>query len=316
MKDIYERISELSRTEASFALFLTLILYFLSLALLLPGTMGITAWLWGGDINGIQRLLSGDLEAFPGGAYLFRLLQAENQLLTWGFVAIAMAYILGKPKEVLKIKHSPDLFDLLLPGLVLILGLPLVQATYISADSFQLPEFMKGFEESMRLREAQSQEILMTFFSDTRIGILLLNILIFALIPAFCEEFLFRGILQQQFSRRMSPHFAILLSAGIFSFIHFQFYGFFGRMLLGVILGYFLYASGSLWPSIIAHFVFNAFSILIAYLAAAKGLIDPEITQDSYQFSFSLVLFSLLSVGILMFLYLRRQRTPSILPHE
>ena len=316
MKDIFERISELSRTQASFALFFTFLLFFLSYAIVLPGVMSITAWLWGGDLWGVQRLLSGDWDAFPGASYLFRLLQSENQLFTWGLVAFMMAGMLGKPNQVLKIDRVPDMFDIILPGLILILILPLVQTTYISADSFRLPEFMKGIEESMRLREEQSQQMLMELFSDTRMGMLLLNLLVFAAVPAFCEEFLFRGILQQQFSRNMSPHIAILITAAIFSFIHLQFYGFFGRMLLGVILGYFLYASGSLWPSIFAHFVFNSFSIILAYLAAKEGIVDPEITQDSYQFPLSLVLFSLLSVGILMFLYLRKERTPSILPHE
>ncbi|MEM8888446.1 MAG: CPBP family intramembrane glutamic endopeptidase [Bacteroidota bacterium] len=308
MKDIYERIAELCKSQASFALLFALILYFLSLSLILPVILGLTVGIWGGDLLELQSLIAGNLEAFAGGEYLFRLVQAENQMFTWGLVALVMAALLGRPKEVLKLDNNPGPLELMIPALILILIIPLIQLTYIPADSFQLPDFMKDMEESMRLREEQSQKVLMKLFSDPSIGTLLLNILVFAVVPAFFEEFLFRGIIQQQIARNLSPHWAILISAAIFSFIHFQFYGFFGRMILGMVLGYFLYYSGSLWPSILAHFAYNAFSIFLTWLAAAKGMMDTDITQDSYQFPLSLVLFSILSVGILMFLYLRRQR--------
>ena len=172
MKDIYERIAELCKSQASFALLFALILYFLSLSLILP--------------------------VIPGGEYLFRLVQAENQMFTWGLVALVMAALLGRPKEVLKLDTSPGPLELMIPALILILIIPLIQLTYIPADSFQLPDFMKDMEESMRLREEQSQKVLMKLFSDPSIGTLLLNILVFAVVPAFFEEFLFRGIIQQQ----------------------------------------------------------------------------------------------------------------------
>lgn len=311
MKDIYERISELCKTQASFALLFCLILFFLSLSVVLPLFLSLTVFLWGGALEDLSSLLSGNLESFDYGAYLFRLVQSENQLLTWGFTAVAMAYFLGRPTQVLKVEKSIDLRDIGIAALILLLIIPIIQAIYIPADSFELPTFLKGFEADMKLREAESQKVLLELFSDPSMTLLFLNLLVFAAIPAFCEEFFFRGILQQQFSRSMSPHLAIALSAAIFSFIHFQFYGFFGRMLLGIILGYFLYASGSLWPSIFAHFVFNAFSIILTYLAAAKGILETEIANNEYEFPLSMILFSFLSVGMLMFLYLRRERIPN-----
>lgn len=310
MKDIYERLRELCKTQASFALLFCLILFFLSLSIVFPSILSLTIWVWGGSLEQLPELLSGNLESFNYGAYLFRLVQSENQLLTWGFAAVAMAFFLGKPTDILKIERAASAKDLGIAALILLLILPIIQAIYIPEDSFQLPTFLKGFEADMKLKEAENQKVLLALFSNPSLALLFLNLLVFAVIPAFCEEFFFRGILQQQFSRTMSPHLAIALSATIFSFIHFQFYGFFGRLLLGMILGYFLYASGSLWPSIFAHFVFNAFSIVLTYLAATNGTLDPEIVSNEYEFPLSLVLFSFLSVGVLMFLYLRRERIP------
>ena len=107
------------------------------------------------------------------------------------------------------------------------------------------------------------------------IGGLLLNLLVIALIPAVGEELTFRGVLQQGLTRKMNPYVAIILSAAIFSFIHFQFYGFLPRMFLGILLGYMFYVSGSLWTSITMHFVNNGTAVVLYYLNN-KGIIDID----------------------------------------
>lgn len=108
------------------------------------------------------------------------------------------------------------------------------------------------------------------------LGGLLFNLLIIALIPAVGEELTFRGVLQQGLSRRMNPHVAIILAAAIFSFIHFQFYGFLPRMFLGILLGYMFYVSGSLWTSILMHFVNNGTAVVLYYLND-KGIINVDV---------------------------------------
>lgn len=101
---------------------------------------------------------------------------------------------------------------------------------------------------------------------------LLLNLLVVALIPAVGEELLFRGYLQRVLCRRTNPHFAILLSAVIFSAIHVQLEGFIPRFLLGALFGYLLYWSGSLWLPITAHFTNNALTIFASFYAARHGV--------------------------------------------
>ena len=109
------------------------------------------------------------------------------------------------------------------------------------------------------------------------IGGLLANLLIIALIPAIGEELTFRGVLQQSLTRGIkNPHVAILLSAALFSFIHFQFYGFLPRMFLGILLGYMFYITGSLWTSILMHFLNNGTAVVLYYLNH-KGIIDVDV---------------------------------------
>ena len=128
----------------------------------------------------------------------------------------------------------------------------------------KLEEYLKAMEE---MAAATTEKMLKV---DT-IGGLLLNLLVIALIPAVGEELTFRGVLQQSLTRRMrSPHLAI-----IFSFIHFQFYGFLPRMFLGILLGYMFYITGSLWTSITMHFVNNGTAVVLYYLNN-KGIIDID----------------------------------------
>jgi len=86
------------------------------------------------------------------------------------------------------------------------------------------------------------------------------------LLPAFGEELFFRSALQGLFSRTMNVKLAVWIAAIIFSAIHFQFYGFVPRMLLGAFFGYLLAWSENLWLPILAHFANNVLAVIFFYL--------------------------------------------------
>ena len=134
----------------------------------------------------------------------------------------------------------------------------------------KLEEYLKTLEETAQVATEKMLNV------DT-IGGLLLNLVIVALIPAIGEEMTFRGVLQQSLTRKMNPHLAIFLSGAIFSFIHFQFYGFLPRMFLGILLGYMFYITNSLWVSILMHFANNGTAVVLYYLNY-NGIvnIDPD----------------------------------------
>ena len=140
-------------------------------------------------------------------------------------------------------------------------------------EGMKLGGALQALEDMMKALEESAAALTEQMLNVDTVGGLLLNLLVIALIPAIGEELTFRGVLQQGLTRRMNPHVAIILTAAIFSFIHFQFYGFLPRMFLGVLLGYMFYVSGSLWPSILMHFLNNGTSVLLYYLCN-KGVID------------------------------------------
>jgi uncharacterized protein len=95
---------------------------------------------------------------------------------------------------------------------------------------------------------------------------LLINILVMALLPALCEEFWFRGVVQKVLSRSMrSANVGIWVTAAWFSLYHAQADGFIPRMLLGAMLGYLAYWSSSIWTSVFAHALNNTIPILLVF---------------------------------------------------
>jgi membrane protease YdiL (CAAX protease family) len=148
---------------------------------------------------------------------------------------------------------------------------PLISVTALWNDAITLPACLQSLETWMRSMEDVANETTLTLMQGDGIGHWIGCIVVMAAIPALGEELLFRGCLQKGLQNKTSNgHLAVWLTACIFSFIHFQFYGFIPRMILGVVLGYFYLYSQSLWVPIWAHFYNNATSV-IAYKLFYEG---------------------------------------------
>ena len=163
-----------------------------------------------------------------------------------------------------------------------------------------LEDWIKSMEE---IAKAATEKMLNV---DT-IGGLLLNLVVVALIPAVGEELTFRGVLQQSLTRKMNPHVAIFLSAAIFSFIHFQFYGFLPRMFLGLLLGYMFYITNSLWTSIAMHFANNG-TVVVLYYLANKGIIEDAEHFGETDNVWLIVASAVLTVGIVVWSWRKSER--------
>ena len=145
---------------------------------------------------------------------------------------------------------------------------------HIMPQEGAVAEFMRNLEDA-------ADQILGLVTSQRSSWDLVCNILIFAVLAGICEEFFFQGALQPLLTNwSKNPHIGILLTALIFSALHFQFYGFIPRFLLGIYLGYLFYWSKSLWLPILAHVLHNALSLLVDYTLQGRG-----IDTDSLQYT-------------------------------
>ena len=165
---------------------------------------------------------------------------------------------------------------LLLLGIALMfISLPVTNQLTRWNEAMSFGGVFEKLEEYLKMLEETAAATTEKMLNVDTIGGLLLNLLVIALIPAVGEELTFRSVLQQGLCRKMNPHAAIILSAAIFSFIHFQFYGFLPRMFLGILLGYMFYITGSIWTSIAMHFVNNGTAVVVYYLNH-RGIIEVD----------------------------------------
>lgn len=105
------------------------------------------------------------------------------------------------------------------------------------------------------------------------------SLLVMAVGASVTEEFFFRGTLFSLLRKKIrNPHALIWIVAALFSALHFQFYGFLPRMLLGAFLGYLIYWCRSIWMPVFAHFINNACAIIGI---SAGGKSENAVTADA-----------------------------------
>ncbi len=161
-------------------------------------------------------------------------------------------------------------------------AIPLISWTGKLNESMQLPAALAGFENMLKTLEAKATEMTKFMVSFTSFSQYVVSMLIIAGIAGLGEELFFRGMLQRKiWYGTGNIHIGIWLSAAIFSAIHFQFYGFLPRMLLGAMFGYLYYWSGNLWVPIIGHIFNNGLSVTLMFASNNKWTdLDMENTND------------------------------------
>ncbi|KUO66397.1 MAG: hypothetical protein APF84_18235 [Gracilibacter sp. BRH_c7a] len=93
--------------------------------------------------------------------------------------------------------------------------------------------------------------------------LLLANIFLIAVIAPIIEETLFRGLLFAGLRNYFGMWTAIIISAAIFSALHFELVGFVPRFALGIGLGHLYAKSGSIYPAMGLHSLNNLIAVLI-----------------------------------------------------
>jgi hypothetical protein len=103
-----------------------------------------------------------------------------------------------------------------------------------------------------------------------------------------------------------SGHAAIWVTAFIFSAIHLQFYGFIPRFILGLAFGYLYFWSANLWLPMIAHFVNNAFPVILVYIQGLEKLNTPS---DAPLWHQAVYLPVPVAIGLIILFKFRNKRT-------
>ena len=180
---------------------------------------------------------------------------------------LVLAYLWSdKPLRYLCLDKKPDLINVLFVVLFMVLVIPFVNLLGEWNQQLRLPHAFAAIEAQMKASEAGIALLTKKLLDVHSLKGLFGNVFLMAFIPAFGEELFFRGAFQQIIQNKKNAIMAIWLTAFIFSAIHFQFYGFIPRLLMGAFFGYLLVWSGNLWLPVLAHFTNNTVAIVFYYL--------------------------------------------------
>lgn len=165
-------------------------------------------------------------------------------------------------RAYLRIEWNQNTLKYILYGSVLIL---VVQPTVIYLGYLNsllpLPEIISDLQVSQ-------YEMIQEFLTTD--GILLFGLLNIALVPAICEEVLFRGYVLRSFEKSWGIITAVVISGIVFGLFHIQLGNALPLATLGIILALMTWFSGSIWPAVAAHFLNNG-------AAVVAGINYPEL---------------------------------------
>jgi membrane protease YdiL (CAAX protease family) len=214
--------------------------------------------------------------------------------------ALVMAfYSSDSVRKYLYFKNPLKLNHLILGGLFMLVIVPWLNYIIVWNANLQLPEHWE-ITKWMVEQEESAKFLTELFLNDTSTKSLLVNLFMIAIIPAFSEEFVFRGFLFRIFSKYTNnKHVIVLITSILFSAMHMQFYGFFPRFILGIIMGYLLVYSGNMLVPMLAHFVNNSTAVLASYYAAKQGTLDETDTLTFMDGNITIIALSIiLTIGI------------------
>jgi hypothetical protein len=264
------------------------------------------------NVNSVIETLT-DIQN-PANLNLVRYFQIVQSIAFFLVPAIFVTYLFGsKPGEYLSLKKQPTLLVSLIAVFLVLSIIPFINYLQELNSKMHFPYYLKEVENWMKTSENAANNLSELFLKVNTIRGLIFNIFMMALLPALSEEFLFRGVFQRLFSEMFKNyHWGIVFSAALFSAIHFQFYGFVPRMLLGVIFGYMLVWSGTLWVPIIAHFMNNAIGVFFYYLQT-KGLVDNSLDtigtcKNELQISIISLILSAAILGLFYYISKRKNQ--------
>ncbi|MDX2003203.1 MAG: CPBP family intramembrane glutamic endopeptidase [Chitinophagales bacterium] len=291
--------------QGGFAITLLLLFWFLGSILFSSLQEQLAEMLIGSDA--MDRLTK-DADFLREHVWFMRLLQPFYTILGFLLPPLIMAQMLKlNVGRHFRLRQAPRLPYLGMMLLIFIASLPLISYTASLNQQLALPDFLSGLERASKDMAEQLKLLTQAMLRMDSPIELVINLVVFAILPGIAEELYFRGGVQRIFHTvSRSAFLGIFLSALFFTIIHFDIYGLLPRFLLGMMLGYLYHFSGNLWLPIIAHVLFNGSQVIAVYFT---GLENFENAEEQAAISIWVALGSLLIVLTLFWWFYKSTRT-------
>lgn len=120
-------------------------------------------------------------------------------------------------------------------------------------------------------------------------GEFLISLFLIAITAGICEEVVFRGLMLKSYEK-LGKKQAILISGIMFGLFHFNLQNLFGPIFLGILFGYILYKTDSIFSTMLAHATNNAIALSLGVimkklLSNVEKVVDlsPEASAKSIE---------------------------------
>ena len=238
------------------------------------------------NINDLSNVLTNYND--PDNIKFLKYLQTIQAIGLFIIPAFIIGYFFHSRSTIyLKFKYI-TIRPVVLTIIILFASVPIINSLTVLNEGMQFPDWLSGIENWMKEKEMSAQKLTVAFLKMDTVSSLFLNIIMIGILPSIGEELIFRGIFQRLFAEwTKNIHWGIIIAAFLFSAMHMQFYGFLPRMLLGILLGYLFYWSGSIWVPVLGHFVNNTTAVIVYYFyadAMTKDIENFGANQDSFIF--------------------------------
>lgn len=205
-----------------------------------------------------------------------------TQLIIAGIPLAAAAYSKKDMRKTFRLKRCSSM--------------QMVSSVIIMIGMMMLGIVLTGVTSSIFRESASNADVSMeSLLGDTFI----VTLLIVAVLPAICEELMFRGYILTAMEDKLKPLNAILISAALFGVYHMSVVKFFTTALIGLAICYVAHKTKSIVPGMLMHFINNGLSCVIMYFPDEAGRIIPIFADEEISVMDAAVL---LVVGALLVL--------------
>lgn len=220
---------------------------------------------------------------------------------------ITSRYASSEPVRFMRLNNSPKCGAVVLSILLVIVAIPFLNMVVAWNESLSLPQSLSGLEQWLKATEEAANATSQILLDGNSLIAMLGCILLIGLLTGLSEEMFFRGTLQRILETSlMRQHVAIWTAAIIFSLLHFQFYGFLPRLLLGALFGYLTVWSGTVWTAVIAHAVNNSIVVVTLWLSENR-LLTLDINRIGVPENNEFPFLAILSLALVVLIIGRRK---------
>jgi membrane protease YdiL (CAAX protease family) len=254
----------------------------------------------GGAIT--YMLFGADMDLNPENVGLTRLILTFAQFMFILFPSIILVMLQDNNlKETFRLKKPKiPVFLFAVLGILVIQPFLQVYMYYQNELIFNLPfgkEIITQLKELFDMLESTTEKLV----TANSMPEFILIVIVIAVTPAICEEFLFRGLVFKNFEKMIPASKAIFFTGLLFALFHFHPFNLIPLTVLGIFLTFIVYHSGSIYTSIVCHFLNNFISALAVFIYGKDSFGTDTTSKMSSEEQLQFLILGVISLGIFVF---------------